>query len=159
MEHRIRSAGILIQDQSILLVKVRDFSGEYWIPPGGGFEIEDVSTKGCLRREFVEEAGLEVEVGELICVREFLETTAGRYNAEFFYHITSFSGTPHIDNLQGLNDEELIQSVEWVSLEALPDLRTYPADLSSVVELVEQGQFATHLGSYIQGNNESLNHL
>jgi len=159
VEHRIRSAGILIQEQSILLVKVRDFSGEYWIPPGGGFEIEDVSTKGCLRREFVEETGLEVEVGELICVREFLETTAGRYNAEFFYHIPSFSGTPHIDNLHGLNDEELIQSVEWVPLAALSGMRTYPADLNAVVELTKQKRFATHLGSYIQGNDETVNHL
>ncbi|MHC6527972.1 NUDIX domain-containing protein [Vibrio proteolyticus] len=159
MQHRIRAAGILVENNAVLLVKVKDLSGEYWIPPGGGFEEGDVSTKGCLRREFVEEAGIEVEIGELICVREFLETTAGRYNAEFFYHIPAYSGTPHTDNLNGLNDEEFIQGIEWVGIERLSDIRTYPADIHQLVDLVQQRRFGVHLGSYIQGNDETTNHL
>ena len=94
MQHRIRSAGILLKNDCILLIKVRDFSGEYWIPPGGGLEREDVSTKSCLVREFKEETDLDVEVGELICVREFLETHKQRYNVELFYLITAFEGAP-----------------------------------------------------------------
>lgn len=159
MEHRIRAAGILVRNNSVLLVKVKDPTGEYWIPPGGGFENDDVSTKACLRREFLEEAGLDVTVGALICVREFLETTAGRYNAEFFYQITDYTGEPHIENLHGLNDEEFIQGVEWVDIEALKDCRTYPADIPAIIEMIEQNHFSTHLGSYVQGNDETTNHL
>ncbi|EKO3999825.1 NUDIX domain-containing protein [Vibrio sp. Vb2880] len=160
MEHRIRGAGLLIENDAILLVKIHDFTGEYWIPPGGGFEAGDRSTKACVQREFLEEAGIDVEVGELICVREFLEHNPQRYHAEFFYVIDSYRGTPHIDNLKGLNDEEAIQSVAWVPLDKLPTMRLYPKELQGpLIERVQQGRFSTHLGSYIQGNAEEVNHL
>ncbi|MGY3569118.1 NUDIX domain-containing protein [Vibrio paucivorans] len=160
MKHRIRSAGILIQNQSILMVRVKDFSGEYWIPPGGGMEKGDRSSKDGLKREFLEETGLEVEVGELICVREFLETHTECYHAEFFYQITAFSGEPHTDNLVGLNDEQYIQSVEWIAINELDGKRVYPADLKSkVIGMVEQKNFSTHLGSYVQGEDEKTNYL
>jgi ADP-ribose pyrophosphatase YjhB (NUDIX family) len=159
VEHRIRAAGILTVEDKVLLLKVKDFSGEYWIPPGGGFETGDSSTKDCLRREFFEEAGIKVEVGELLCVREFLETTAGRYHAEFFYHITDYQGEPHLHNLRGLNDEGFIQGIEWVAITALKTRRTYPTDMSQLVDRVKKQQYSLHLGSYVQGHDETINHL
>ncbi|RTZ14123.1 NUDIX domain-containing protein [Vibrio aquaticus] len=160
MEHRIRSAGILIKDGAMLLLRVKDFSGEYWIPPGGGLEECDRSTKACVAREFKEEAGLQVEVGELLCVREFLETQTNRYHAEFFYLIEHFLGTPHLDNLKGLNDESYIQQVEWVPIPELAEKRLYPEELKNkLIDLIESQRFSTHLGSYIQGEREDINHL
>ncbi|RJX72903.1 NUDIX domain-containing protein [Vibrio sinensis] len=157
MQHRIRSAGILIENNSILLLHVQDESGEYWIPPGGGFEATDLTTKECLRREFFEEAGLAVKVGELICVREFLETRLNRYNAEFFYHIVEFDGAPHLSNLVGLNDADFIQGIEWVAIDEVKHLRTYPADMTHLIQLVRSQQFSVHLGSYIQGEQDHIN--
>ena len=160
MKQRIRAAGILIENGAMLLVKVRDFTGEYWIPPGGGMEPEDRSSKACLIREFKEEAGIDVEVGELICVREFLETHCQRYHAEFFYRIASYQGTPHIENLTGLNDEEFIQSVEWLPLEELADVRLYPVELKDKLpEMIRMQQYSIHLGSYVQGEHEDVDHL
>ncbi|MEZ8099442.1 NUDIX domain-containing protein [Vibrio bivalvicida] len=160
MEHRIRAAGILIKDGAMLLVKVKDFTGEYWIPPGGGMESSDQSSKACVVREFKEEAGIDVQVGELICVREFLETHKQRYHAEFFYLIEGFLGTPHLENLAGLNDEGYIQDVEWVPIPDLADKRIYPAELKDkLVELIETKRFSTHLGSYVQGENEDIDYL
>lgn len=158
-QHRIRAAGIIVSNQHILLIKVKDFSGEYWIPPGGGLEAEDRHTKDCVKRECFEEAGIEVQVGDLLCVREFLETTANRYNAEFFYHIKAFSGEPHTNNLIGLNDEEFIQTVEWISISELESIRTFPTDLANVVELIQQNTNSVHLGSYVQGEYETHNQL
>ncbi|MDC0612660.1 NUDIX domain-containing protein [Vibrio sp.] len=157
--HRIRSAGILLVHNAVLLVKIKDETGVYWIPPGGGFEEGDISTKGCLKREFKEEAGIDVIVGDLICVREFLETTADRYNAEFFYHIIDFSGIPNTENLKGLNDEDIIQGVEWVPVEKLFSIRTYPSDISEMVKAIKQKHYSLHLGSYIQGNDETTDYL
>ncbi|MEF1290887.1 NUDIX domain-containing protein [Vibrio sp. M260118] len=160
MDHRIRAAGVLVKGDMILLVKVRDFSGEYWIPPGGGMEPEDQSSRSCVVREFKEEAGLDVEVGELLCVREFLETQRQCYHAEFFYLVESFSGCPSLDNLAGLNDEEYIQAVEWLPIADLADKRIYPAELKdSLINLVKTRCFSTHLGSYKQGDREDINYL
>ena len=160
MQHRIRSAGILLKNNCILLIKVKDFSGEYWIPPGGGLEREDGSTKGCLIREFKEETNLDVQVGDLICVREFLETHIQRYNIELFYLITAFEGIPSMDSLTGLNDENYIQSVEWIPISALHSLRTYPSQLEeTVLKRIEDEHFSNHLGSYVQGENQDINIL
>ena len=165
MRHRIRAAGVLIDDHRVLLMRVKDASGEYYIPPGGGVEPGDISTKAALVRECLEETGLHVQVGELLAVREFHETTQGmssektRYHAEFFYHILSYQGIPHIDNLQGLNDEHFIQAVEWVPVKAVGALRSYPADLAQLIERAQQQQYSLHLGCYIQGDDEHINHL
>ncbi|MEH0665595.1 NUDIX domain-containing protein [Vibrio scophthalmi] len=160
MEHRIRAAGILVDQGAVLLLRVNDFTGEYWIPPGGGMESVDRSTKACVEREFVEETGLSVKVGELVCVREFLETENHRYHAEFFYHITHYQGTPNLENLKGLNDEQFIQSVEWVPIEQLAEKRVYPVELKNkLLALIESEHYATHLGSYIQGSFEDINQL
>ncbi|CAH0539215.1 NUDIX domain-containing protein [Vibrio marisflavi] len=160
MQHRIRSAGILLSGSKILMLKVKDFSGDYWILPGGGFEAGDRSTKHSLEREFEEETGLVVEVGPLVCVREFLETSQNRYNAEFFYCITDYSGELTLSNLQGLNDEEFIQSVQWVELSELKDKRIYPHDLATtVMDIIKSKRFSTHLGSFVQGNADSHNQL
>lgn len=158
-QHRIRAAGIIIKENALLLLRVKDFSGEYWIPPGGGLEENDGHTKACLKRECHEEAGIDVTVGELVCVREFLETTRNIYHAEFFYHITDFSGEPHIDNLAGHNDAQFIQEVEWVPIESLEQRRTFPTDLKQVAMLALQHKTSVHLGSYIQGENEILNQM
>lgn len=160
MEHRIRAAGLLVKDGAMLLLRVKDFSGEYWILPGGGMEASDQSSKACVMREFKEETDLDVEVGELICVREFLETHTNRYHAEFFYLIDSFLGVPNLTNLRGLNDEHYIQSVEWVPVPNLIEMRIYPKELKNkVLDLIESGLFSTHLGSYTQGQHENINLL
>ncbi len=161
MKHRIRAAGIAVNDNRILMLRVKDpYSGEYWIPPGGGFEAGDVSTKQSLVREFKEETNLDVDVGELICVREFYETSAERYHVELFYHIRDWQGEPGLGNLVGLNDESYIQEVKWLAIDELSTLKVFPANLAQdVLPIIEGQSFATHLGSYVQGKGDEINVL
>ncbi|MBT7673044.1 MAG: pyrophosphatase, partial [Oceanospirillaceae bacterium] len=41
MRHRIRAAGILVDQDRILMVNENDDGRSYWVPPGGGFETQD----------------------------------------------------------------------------------------------------------------------
>lgn len=161
MKHRIRAAGIAVNDNRILMLRVKDpYSGEYWIPPGGGFEAGDISTKQSLVREFKEETNLDVDVGELICVREFYETSAERYHVELFYHIRGWNGEIGLGNLVGLNDESYIQEVKWLAIDELSTLKVFPANLAQdVLSIIEEQRFATHLGSYVQGKGDEINVL
>ena len=82
------------------------------------------------------------------------------YNVELFYLITAFEGSPSTDSLAGLNDENYIQSVEWIPVSSLHSLRTYPSQLEkTVLKRIEDGRFSTHLGGYVQGKNEDVNIL
>ena len=57
MNHRIRVATIIINNQKILLVKhVHPETGyAWWVPPGGGLEDKDASIFDCAKREVFEE--------------------------------------------------------------------------------------------------------
>ena len=91
MKHRIRAAAIIVEGDSVLLVRERDSVGdkELWIPPGGGVEGAE-SLEECVKRETIEETGLSVELGNIAYVREFLEP--GYHHCEIFFLATSYSG-------------------------------------------------------------------
>ncbi|WP_087020339.1 NUDIX domain-containing protein [Thaumasiovibrio subtropicus] len=152
MKHRIRAAGILENDGKILLLKVKDHSGEYWIPPGGGLEDEDKCTRDALKREFLEETGLSVTVGAFLFAREFLETHKERYHAEFFYRITDWQGEVSHDNLTGLTDEEFILGADWLSRDDIQKVKVYPEELKHQVwDILRENRYSLHLGSFIEG--------
>ncbi|WP_160288644.1 NUDIX domain-containing protein [Pseudomonas knackmussii] len=132
LQHRIRAAGLLVREQSILLVRHEVDGDIYWIPPGGGFESQsDRSTRDTVKRECREETGLEVEVGPLVYVREFAEPLAGRFHMELFYRIDAWRGELSLDNLIGQGgDEHDIREVAWVARDDLTRLPSfYPAEL------------------------------
>lgn len=161
MKHRIRAAGVALNENKILMLKVEDeFSGEYWILPGGGLEEQDTTTKSALAREFHEETGLSVSVGELLCVREFREVSRAVYHLELFYLVNEWHGDISLSNLKGLNDANYIKEVRWVSLGDLEQKKVFPKDLvTEVIPLVKQKRYSKHLGSYVQGKSDDINLL
>ncbi len=161
MKHRIRAAGVVLDSNKILMLRVEDeFSGEYWILPGGGLEEQDSTSKAALVREFHEETGLSVTVGELLCVREFREVSRAVYHLELFYLVDEWYGDISLSNLKGLNDANYIKEVCWVSLNELAQKKVFPKDLTTeVIPLIKQQRYSTHLGSYLQGQNDEVNLL
>ena len=64
-EYRVRCAGLVVQDDSLLLIRYEDPGvGDHWQTPGGGLEAGE-SIQAGVAREVREETGLEVEVGPL----------------------------------------------------------------------------------------------
>ena len=152
MKHRIRAAGIAVQDDKVLLVKHQQHGETWWVPPGGGFEAQDGCTQNTVKREFFEETGLtDIEVGPLMFVREFSEDRAGIFHLELFYLVTSWRGEVHLNNLQGLGgDEHLIQQTSWVNRTELDDIVLYPDELCSTLwqQLQQTSICARHLGTH-----------
>lgn len=79
MEHfNIRVYGILINDRRELLVSDEFIRGNYYTKfPGGGLEFGE-GTRDCLKREFLEEMSLKVEVGEHLYTTDFFQMSAFR---------------------------------------------------------------------------------
>jgi 8-oxo-dGTP pyrophosphatase MutT (NUDIX family) len=72
----IRVYGLLIDDQNRLLVSDEFIRGNYYTKlPGGGLEIGE-GTRECLKREFMEETGLDVTVGEHFYTTDFFQISA-----------------------------------------------------------------------------------
>ena len=72
----IRIYGILItNDREILVADEYIRGGLYTKFPGGGLEFGE-GTRDCLQREFMEEMGLRVKVGEHIYTTDFFQMSA-----------------------------------------------------------------------------------
>lgn len=72
----IRVYGILINERREVLVSDEIIRGNYFTKfPGGGLEYGE-GTRDCLRREFMEEMNLAVEVGEHLYTTDFFQHSA-----------------------------------------------------------------------------------
>src|SRR6478735_5720833 len=72
----VRVYGVLIDSRKRLLVSDEYIRGGYFTKlPGGGLEIGE-GTRDCLAREFMEETGLKVTVGEHIYTTDFFQISA-----------------------------------------------------------------------------------
>lgn len=74
----IRVYGILINDRNELLLSDEFIRGGYYTKfPGGGLEFGE-GTRDCLKREFIEEMNLNVEVGDHLYTTDFFQLSAFR---------------------------------------------------------------------------------
>lgn len=129
MKHRIRAAALVTDGDAVLLVQhVHPETGEeWWVPPGGGVEAEDASLFDCVRREVFEETGLQVELNNVVYLREFVDQENQARNLELFVEATGFSGELTIRHVQGSGpDEHYIKDVRWVPKAELNDMVIYP---------------------------------
>jgi 8-oxo-dGTP diphosphatase len=89
---RVRVCGICLKDGHLLLVHHKGLtpSGSLWAPPGGGMEYgEDAKT--ALKREFLEETGLDITVGDFLFVHEYLDPPL--HGIELFFEVENAAGT------------------------------------------------------------------
>jgi 8-oxo-dGTP pyrophosphatase MutT (NUDIX family) len=76
----IRIYGILMDSNKRVLVSDEFIRGSYFTKfPGGGLEFGE-GTRECLKREFKEETGLDVEIGAHIYTTDFYQVSAFNNN-------------------------------------------------------------------------------
>jgi ADP-ribose pyrophosphatase YjhB (NUDIX family) len=94
----IRVYGILADDNKRVLVSDEFIKGSYFTKfPGGGMEFGE-GTRDCLKREFKEETGLDVVVGEHVYTTDYFQVSAFNNRDQIisiYYHV-------HADRLDGL---------------------------------------------------------
>lgn len=72
----VRVYGVLINEEKQVLVADEWIRGAYYTKfPGGGLEFGE-GTRDCLRREFLEEMNLKVDVGEHLYTTDFFQISA-----------------------------------------------------------------------------------
>ena len=135
MKHRVRAAAIVVEGDSVLLVKHEGHGPEegyvWWVPPGGGVEGEE-SLAECARRETLEETGLSVELGNIAYIREFIEP--GYHHCEIFFLATSYAGsvvTGENPEIGVLDVAHAIEDVRFVPRSEMEGMNVTPDELKS----------------------------
>lgn len=120
----IRCRAIIFKEGRLLVVK-HAHDPSFAALPGGHLEWgEDV--KECLRREVVEELGVEPVIGRLLFINTFID---GRTTQpiEFFFEVTNTDAYEDVSALTRTHAHELA-AVEWVTPET--EVRLMPQGLA-----------------------------
>lgn len=138
---RVRVCGICIKDDKLLLVKHEHTIGNkaFWAPPGGGLSYGE-TMHDCLKREMLEETGLNVKIDRFLFTNEFLHPPL--HAVEFFFEVSITDGEletgsdPEVTAAQ-----QLIQKVQWLSIKdilaiPLPDKHRVLQHLISLDDLL-----------------------
>lgn len=116
---RVRVVGILIRNEKVLLIRHQGLgtAGHLWAPPGGGMEFGADATSN-LRREFKEETGLEIEVGDLLFVHEVLSHPL--HAIELFFNVNQTGGKLILGKDPETNEnEQIMDQIGFFSLDEI----------------------------------------
>ena len=128
----LRVYGILINDHNEVLLSAERRNGYSFVKfPGGGLEWGE-SPPDCLRREFREELGIDVEVGELFYLTDFFQQSAFHPDDQLisiYYRVryAEWASLPVVN--PPFSEAGDYETVHWKSLSGLPpDTLTFPID-------------------------------
>lgn len=136
----IRVYGVLLDEQKRLLVSDEFIRGSYITKlPGGGLEFGE-GTRDCLKREFKEETGIEVTVGNHLYTTDFFQISAFNKKDQiisiyYFVHALDAVKIPVSDTpfnfaahqvLSADAEHEVFRWVPWNQLQ--PNTLTLPID-------------------------------
>ncbi|MFD1019360.1 NUDIX domain-containing protein [Thalassobacillus hwangdonensis] len=135
---------IITEGDSVLLTKNMDKEGAFYLFPGGGQEHEE-TMHDALRRECMEEAGIPVQVNELLYVREYIgkdhehaDFDSGVHQIEYYFLCEQ---NPEMLKSEPTNPDDHQIGIEWVSIADLHHYRIYPnAMVSSLVDYFIKNQ-------------------
>jgi 8-oxo-dGTP diphosphatase len=112
---RVRVCGICIIGDKLVTVNHHLDGESFWAPPGGGMEFGEDSAS-CLVREFLEETGLQVDVGPFLFTCELVKPPL--HAVELFFHVVYKGGElivgkdPESGQRQIIKDVQMLTSAE-----------------------------------------------
>lgn len=160
MEPRIRAAALVVANGELLLVKhVHPESGSvFWVPPGGGLNIGAESIYECAVREVYEETGLQVQMGRIFYIREFVDLEMDHHNLEVFILADALDGKVTIEHVRPEDsDSQYIKDANFLSPREIGNLTVFPPELKDQFwRDLESGDLATRYLGLQVGDSRTL---
>jgi 8-oxo-dGTP pyrophosphatase MutT (NUDIX family) len=139
MPSPIRTAvrAVIINEGHLLTVKLKDRDGVFYLLPGGG-QNPGETFFDTLKRECMEEVGIEVRIGDFLFVREYIgKNHAFSYRHANFHQVESvfrcYVDDPSAVRVGDVKDPRQI-GYEWLPLETLAGARFFPKVIAKFVK-------------------------
>ncbi len=123
---------IVINDGKLLCVRLKPYNDvselmvNSWCIPGGGLDDAEGLVDG-IKREMIEETGINPVVGNLLYIQQFATTYNATEHLEFFFHVTNASDYLNVDlskTTHGAAEIAEIAFVEPSKTQILPEFLT-----------------------------------
>jgi len=139
-ERRVAVRGIIFKDGKLLCQKLTAYrrnDRDFWCTPGGGLDMGELLEDG-LKRELIEETGIEPKIGRLLFMQQFTED-GKKEQMEFFflienpedYEVIDLAATSH-----GVEEVELVEFIDPKQHVVLPDF-LQKIDLKAYVDTIQ----------------------
>ncbi|MCT1904044.1 NUDIX domain-containing protein [Oceanobacillus sojae] len=151
MNIRNSAKAIIIQDRELLAIKKLDKDGYYFILPGGGQEHGETLHQA-LKRECIEEMNADVEIGNLLFIREYIgknyehfQFDSELHQVEYMFLCDIISSIREIGNGAVPDDGQI--SVERLPISEIMNYRLYPQAIRDKIIAYTSGkEFPVYLG-------------
>lgn len=137
---RIRVAGLVVEEHKILMIAHKKGDEIYWLLPGGGVEYQEPLDEA-LKREFLEELGLSVAVGDIALIADSIEPNGKRHivNIVFWCNL--------INQSIRLGNEKILYDFSYKHVNELADIIIYPPLNEYIVQLLQNKNERIYKGS------------
>lgn len=140
---------LIIRDGQLLVTVNRHVTDPYLLLPGGGQQFGE-SMAEAVARECREELGVDVQVGDVAYLRdyigarhEFADWDSHFHGVETVFYCTLL---PHAEPAMPRSGDRYQTGVEWLDLDELEDAPLYPSSLKAWLRLDEADR-RRYLGS------------
>ncbi|MBS1680716.1 MAG: NUDIX hydrolase [Bacteroidetes bacterium] len=141
---RVRVCGLCVHQEKLLLVNHEGLGAKnLWIPPGGGLNFGETA-EACIKREFIEETGLEVRVNRFLFACEFIRSPL--HAVELFFEVTPLTFGLKKGQDPELGSPSLIKAVNFFSWEEIGAIST--AELHGIFAKVSNPQQLLNLHGF-----------
>jgi 8-oxo-dGTP diphosphatase len=117
---RVRVCGLCADTDHLLMINHSGVkSSDFWAPPGGGLQFGE-TVEACLKRELLEETGLEIEVQDFQFICEFIQPPL--HAIEIFFRVKIKQGILKTGIDPEMMEKQIIQEVKfmtWAEITAL----------------------------------------
>lgn len=146
---RNSAKAIILRNGKLLTMKGIDNKGNYYLLPGGGQGFGE-TLQQALIRECKEEVNVDVKVGELKFVRDYIAThhefafiENDVHQVEFMF-VCELAGDADI-GVGTIPDADQI-GVEWLEIDELMEYRLYPMAIREKIMNLEKEEQPVYLG-------------
>ena len=139
---RVRVAGILIENNKILLIEHLKKNKKYWLVTGGGVDWGE-STAEALIREYKEETNLDITVEKFLFLSETIAPDKKKHVINLYFQIKIIKNS--IYNMK-LGDERNLTDLKFITKEEIENIKLYPNIKTQLIQLLNEEKIAPYLG-------------
>jgi len=140
MVYRVSARGLLIENNAVLFIEYRNMDEEtYYSLPGGGQDAT-IDLAQTLRNEFMEEVGLEIHVGDIILVREFIMSKPreeawinGVHQLEIIFNCKRLDDKPEVSSSK---PDHGMTGIKWIPIDQIKNYKVFPT--TDIIRLVKE---------------------